>query len=85
MAAMEIDNDELIVVDLGELSRTRFGVSVKEAHFMESEDGARIHIDTGLVTASFDLNRINPSGTYVIYAKDGTVLGKTREVFHHLK
>jgi hypothetical protein len=81
---MEIENDEeYIIVDLGELSRTRFGASIKDAEILETPEGCRVHIQSEAVSAVLNCVRTNPGGTYVIYSSDGTVLGKTREVFQN--
>lgn len=72
---------EYILVDLGELSRTRFGTAVTDATFLESEGSVRIHVDTGVIEKQFDCKRTNPVGTQVLYDDTGRVIGFTREVY----
>jgi hypothetical protein len=81
---MEIENDEeLVIVDLGELSRTRFGASISSANLIDTIDGVRVHVSTEAVNAESECKRTNPSGTYVIYSNDGEIIGKTREVYRN--
>lgn len=76
-------HDELIVVDLGELSRSNYGESVVTAVLNQSPDGrsARIIVDSCIVSSQFRINKSNPVGTYVIFREDGSVLDATRSIF----
>jgi hypothetical protein len=76
-------HDELIVVDLGELSRSKYGESVAAAVLNECADGlsSRVIVDSRIVSSEFRINKRNPVGTYVIVREDGSVLGATRSIF----
>ena len=75
------DSCEYILVDLGELSRTRFGAAVADATLLQSESEASVHLDTGVIEKRFDCKRVDPVGTHVIYDEQGNAIGTTREVY----
>lgn len=75
--------DQLIIVDLGQLSKTQFGTSVKHATLQDTDGSAVVHIETEAISKDFVLEKSEPVGTYVIYDKQGTIIGATREMYSY--
>lgn len=79
--SIAMDSDQLIVVDLGALSKTKFADAIIDADFLESETERKVRIKTLTVEKEFECELSEPNGTYVIAADDGSALGHTRRVF----
>ena len=75
------DISEIVIVDLGELSRTKFGKSVQHADIVSRDGNDYVQIDSGVINTELRCQLDEPVGTYVVYNEDGSVLGITREVY----
>jgi hypothetical protein len=67
----------LVVVDLGQLSKTKFCDSVARAEFQADSGINRLEIDTGVIKKTFTLCENAVPGTYVIYDEAGAVIGSS--------
>ncbi len=76
-----MDSDELIVVDMGILSKTKFADAIIDADFLESDNGCKVRIQTSTIEKQFECESSEPNGTYVITTDGGSALGHTRRVF----
>ena len=75
------DNSDLVIVDLGELSRTKVGESIQRATCEASGPTLRLQLDTNVMQTDLTCHRSEPAGTYIVYDGEGTIVGVTREVY----
>ncbi len=74
------NEDDLLVVDLGELSGTHFGKSVTSATLQDVDGHVRLRVEAGMVKLDFECEKERAVGTYVVFDKKKTVMGITTEV-----
>lgn len=73
--------DELVVVDLGELSNTHFGKSVTAADMHVDEAGDYcLKVEAGMVKLNFKCEQERAVGTYVIFDQSNAVIGTSSEI-----
>jgi hypothetical protein len=78
---MNTESDELVIVDLGELSNTRFGESIQNAAWRVTPEGASVVVDSGITELNFQCKKDDVVGTYVIYDDQKQVIGTTRSTY----
>jgi hypothetical protein len=67
--------ERLVFVDLGELSKSKFGDSIQEAHVIKTGSSLKLQIDTGVISREFPLSRRKSPGTYIAYDANGDLIG----------
>ena len=74
------DEEEIIMIDMGELGETKFADSIIETALFrgpEQSGAYKLRLNTGVLQREFDCNRVQLPGTYVLYQDDGSLVGKT--------
>ena len=75
------EEEEFIIVDMKELSRTNFGHAVVSASLDLTPSANKLTIDSGVIQASFKLTKNDPVGTFVLYDESSEPISHTRAVY----
>jgi hypothetical protein len=67
--------EKLVVVDLGQLSKTKLGSSVTSAIMIPDGDSQRLRVDTGVIVRELELSERPIAGSYILYDEDGSLMG----------
>jgi len=73
--------DRIVVVDLGELSKTKFSDSIIAAHFSQESGKTSLNLRTNSVTTDLNLKAQETPGTYILYDAEGKLVGITDEEY----
>ena len=73
--------EKFVVVDLGQLTKTKFGNSISQASITPSHDGPILGIDTGVIKREMKLQQSPVAGSYILYDEDGSLIGSAETEF----
>ena len=73
--------DKFAVVDLGQLSKTKFGNSVTHASILRGGDSLILRVDTGVIKKDLRISESHVAGSYIIYDENGSLMGSTETEF----
>jgi len=77
---METEEAEIVLVDLEELSETRFADAIVDASLVPSSGRKSLYtlkLNSGVIQTELDCSQVPVPGTFILYDKDGLAVGKS--------
>jgi hypothetical protein len=73
--------DKFVIVDLGDLSKTKFADTVITAQIVTSEGCSYLQLQTRSINTEMKLKSTDPPGTYILYDSEEKLVGIANEEY----